>query len=120
MSKRLELNLNMSFFKEDWAFKIDFSKCKNFEDLFKYLDNVIIEDINVGEQFRKMYTFPENCPLLDTFIPFRGFTTNPENEIGIDGALDHIAQYSSKHSEAIVSEKDTNHPALKDVIPMEM
>ena len=40
MSKRLELNLNMSFFKEDWAFKIDFSKCKNFEDLFKYLDSV--------------------------------------------------------------------------------
>jgi hypothetical protein len=88
MSKRLELNLNMSFFKEDWAFKIDFSKCKNFEDLFKYLDNVIIEDINVGEQFRKMYTFPENCPLLDTFIPFRGFTTNPENEIGIDGSFE--------------------------------
>jgi hypothetical protein len=54
MSKRLELNLNMSFFKEDWAFKIDFSKCKNFEDLFKYLDSVVIEDINVGEQFRKM------------------------------------------------------------------
>ena len=44
MSKRLELNLNMSFFKEDWAFKIDFSKCKNFEDLFTYLDSVVIED----------------------------------------------------------------------------
>ena len=88
MSKRLELNLNMSFFKEDWAFKIDFSKCKNFEDLFTYLDSVVIEDINVGEQFRKMYTFPERCPLLDTFIPFRGFTTNPENEIGIDGSFE--------------------------------
>ena len=27
--KRLELNLKEPFFKEDWAFKIDFSKCKN-------------------------------------------------------------------------------------------
>ena len=88
MSKRLELNLNMSFFKEDWAFKIDFSKCKNFEDLFTYLDSVVIEDINVGEQFRKMYTFPERCPLLDTFIPFRGFSQNTLNEFKIDESFE--------------------------------
>ena len=45
--KRLELNLKEPFFKEDWAFKIDFSKCKNFEELFLYLDKVVIENINV-------------------------------------------------------------------------
>ena len=68
--KRLELNLKEPFFKEDWAFKIDFSKCKNFEELFLYLDKVVIENINVGQLFRDMYKLPERCPLyhLEDFL----------------------------------------------------
>ena len=86
--KRLELNLKEPFFKEDWAFKIDFSKCKNFEELFLYLDKVVIENINVGQLFRDMYKLPERCPLLDTFIPFGGFSQNTLNEFQIDGSFE--------------------------------
>ena len=86
--KRLELNLKEPFFKEDWAFKIDFSKCKNFEELFLYLDKVVIENINVGQLFRDMYKLPERCPLLDTFIPFRGFSQNTLNEFKIDESFE--------------------------------
>ena len=56
--------------------------------MFLYLDKVVIENINVGQLFRDMYKLPERCPLLDTFIPFGGFSQNTLNEFQIDGSFE--------------------------------